>query len=234
MSVTLDRYMYFSVKFAGFPKELEPKCRYKIEISCSNQKLVASEFLAFTQACELRCHLDSVVQKVIQARLLIECSTTAYRSMMSIPKMVSEAQSTFGSNAFNDPTFSDFTFNVQGKEFKVHKAILAAASPVMHTLFRADFDEAHTSTCQVNQFDPDIFEALIRFIYCGKLPDDIDNMMEPLLEAALYYEVNALKEICAQVLLENLYIGNAVETYTTAHLYDLEQLMCDSWAIIKR
>jgi BTB/POZ domain len=93
----------------------------------------------------------------------------------------------------NDPQFSDFKFIVKGKEFKVHRNILAAASPVFTKLFTADMEEARTSECIVDDIEPEIFELLLRFIHKGKLIEIIGAVSVKLYEAAHYYQIAQLK-----------------------------------------
>lgn len=132
-----------------------------------------------------------------------------------------------------DPTFSDFTFNVQGKEFKLHKNILGAASSVMMQMFLTDLKEKKTNTCVIHAIKPEVFELLVRFIYCGEIPDNLVEFAMPLYEAAHYYEIDYLKEICVQDVHENLCAKNAVDIYEWAQPFDVVHLKADAWTIIK-
>jgi BTB/POZ domain len=102
------------------------------------------------------------------------------------------------SKMLDSPQFSDFKFIVKSKEFKVHRAVLAAASPVFAKMFTADMEEARSSKCNVDSIEPEIFEHLLRFIYGGKLPEVIGEVSMKLFEAAHYYDITQLKEICEQ------------------------------------
>ena len=134
----------------------------------------------------------------------------------------------------DDPTFSDFTFIVKGKEFKLHKIILAAASPVMRRMFTTSMEESRDNKCIVDDIKPDIFEYLVAFIYRHEVPENIAEVVKPLYEAAHYYQVDHLKEICEQCLLEEVSEQNALENLKWAELFDLKQLKIDAWQIIKR
>jgi BTB/POZ domain len=134
----------------------------------------------------------------------------------------------------NDPQFSDFKFIVKGKEFKVHRAILASASLVFTKLFTTDMEEALNSECIVKDIEPEIFEHLLRFIYGGELPDVIGDVSMKLFEAAHYYEIEQLKDICEQEIGLKVSVETAVDFYNWAYIYDVEDLKKSAWEIVKR
>jgi BTB/POZ domain len=133
-----------------------------------------------------------------------------------------------------NPKFSDFKFIVKGKEFKVHRAVLANASPVFDKLFTADMKESRSNQCIVKDIEPEIFQHLLQFVYGGKLPEDIAAVALKLFEAAHYYDIGGLKEICKQKLMEKLTTENAMEIYKWAWIYEGEILNTEAWKIIKR
>lgn len=138
------------------------------------------------------------------------------------------------SSLYGNTIFSDFTFIVKGTEFKVHKAILATSSAVMHRLFTADYHEKATGQCEVDHIEPNIFEALICFIYCRKIPDNLLKVACKLYEAAHYYDIQMLKNICLSEIQMNLSAENVLEAYDLSFLFDLTELKVAAWEIIKR
>ena len=134
----------------------------------------------------------------------------------------------------DDPTFSDFTFIVKGKEFKLHKNILAVASPVMRRMFTTNMEESRENKCSVDHIEPNIFEYLVKFIYGHEVPENIAEVVKPLYEAAHYYQIDHLKEICEVILLEDTSEENSLENLKWAELFDLKQLKLVAWEIIKR
>lgn len=46
-----------------------------------------------------------------------------------------------------DPSYTDITFCVEGQEFQLHKAVLAAASPVFDRMFRSNMQEGVILPC---------------------------------------------------------------------------------------
>lgn len=135
----------------------------------------------------------------------------------------------------NESKYSDFTFNVKGKEFKVHKNILAAASPVFDKLFSAKLSETRTNECIIKDIEPAIFQYLLSFIYSGELPGNLyeENISQKLFNAAHYYEIEKLVDVCKQVQNFKLSIDTAAETYEWAFTYELADIMMNAWNIIR-
>lgn len=134
----------------------------------------------------------------------------------------------------NDPTFSDFSFFVKEKEFKVHKNILAAASPVFMKMFTTEMEESRTNICRVEHIEPEVFEKLLECIYKGKLPDDFSVYAREIYAAADYYGLDRLKELCKTEAYERLTAANAVETFNWACRYNMDDLKVEAWEIVKR
>jgi speckle-type POZ protein len=73
---------------------------------------------------------------------------------------------------FNGMLFSDFTFNVRGREFQAHKAMLATRSRVFAAMFQHPTKENLSSLVVIEDTEPDVFYELLRFIYTGRVPLD--------------------------------------------------------------
>lgn len=135
-----------------------------------------------------------------------------------------------------DPSFADFTIIFCNQtEAKVHKAFLAAASPVFYKMFTTDMKESRTNTCKLDAtIDPAIFGHLMRFIYGGLLPIFTCNLAMKLYNIAHIYQVEPLKRICENEMPKFLEVTNVFELYKLAHRYELEDLKIKAWRIIKR
>lgn len=130
--------------------------------------------------------------------------------------------------------FSDFTFIVKEKKIKVHKAILAAASAVFLKLFTVDMEESRNCLCKIEAIEVDVFEHLLRFIYGGIIPQKLEDSWTALYDAAAYYEIEPLKQICLNALVLNLSTHNALMIFKWAHVYDLHCLIRKAWILVKR
>lgn len=134
----------------------------------------------------------------------------------------------------NDSTFSDFTFIVDEKEFKVHKTILAASSAVFYKMFTTNMKELQNNECVIDNMEPDIFKHLLNFIYGGKLPENLSEIAMSLYEASHQYEILSLMEICIQEIEETLSVATAESLYNWACKYEVEDLKIEAWNFIKR
>ena len=68
-------------------------------------------------------------------------------------------------------TESDVVFEVDGKEFQLHKAILRARSQVFAAMFQNDLKEANEGRVEIPDVSAEVFGQLLRYIYSGKIPD---------------------------------------------------------------
>lgn len=137
---------------------------------------------------------------------------------------------------FGDEKYADFTFIVGKKKFKVHKIVLALASEVFDKLFTSEMNEREKHQCTVSNISPNVFGYLLRFIYGRGLPNKTvmkANAME-LFEAAHFYGIKRLAEICSLESKTGLNKENALEYRKWATLYDLEELKMVASTIIER
>jgi BTB/POZ domain len=138
------------------------------------------------------------------------------------------------SNMLTDLKYSDFVFIVKGKEFKVHKNVLASASPVMDKMFSSEMEESRNQKCIIETIQPEIFDSFLHFVYHGKLPVNFTEVAKDLYEAAHYYQIDLLSEICKKEVQSQLAKENALELFHWSYTYDLEELKIRAWQIIKR
>jgi hypothetical protein len=129
--------------------------------------------------------------------------------------------------------FSDFKFFVGNRVFNVHRAILAAASPVFSKLFTSNMKEGISRQCVIKDIEPDIFQHLLRYIYERKFPENLSEVAMKLYEAAHYYQLDQLKEICDHHVHPNLSTETAVATFNWASKYGNDDLKMEAWKIIK-
>lgn len=98
--------------------------------------------------------------------------------------------------------FSDFTFALRGREFKVHKAILASRSEVFEAMFEHPFKENLTNRVEIEDIEPDVFHVLLRFIYTGQVSlAEMGTFAVGLYAAADKYMLNELKIACENHLV---------------------------------
>ena len=110
-----------------------------------------------------------------------------------------------------------------GKEFKAHKNILSARSPVFKAMFRHDTKEHKENRVQIADCNPDTVEEMLQFIYTGEAPR-LKEMAHSLFVIADKYQLERLKKMCEGALWEKLDVQNAVDTLLLAITHDLVEL----------
>ncbi|CRK90613.1 CLUMA_CG004315, isoform A [Clunio marinus] len=136
-----------------------------------------------------------------------EANDIVYFPEMRHAKLLQDIQSLTSSG-----TLSDFTFIVNGRRLEVHKAILAARSPVFERMFTGDFRESASKVQEIKDVSPDIFEEFLFFLYTGELRND-DTPFEDLIIIADRYQVTDLLKHCESKMLKNINGENAETIY---------------------
>ncbi|XP_041493785.1 speckle-type POZ protein-like [Microtus oregoni] len=119
--------------------------------------------------------------------------------------------------------FTDCCLVVAGQEFRAHKAILAARSPVFRAMFEHDMEESRTNRIEIHDLKPEVFKAMMNFIYTGKEPV-LHSMADAVLAAADKYCLERLKVMCESALCRDLSVENAAHTLLLADLHSSVQL----------
>ncbi|KAL9700587.1 hypothetical protein quinque_004028 [Culex quinquefasciatus] len=120
---------------------------------------------------------------------------------MKLPEIVSSSLSQDLETLVGDEQFGDVTMVVCGEKQLAHRNILAARSPVFAAMFSHPLKESVENCVVVEDVEPTVFKALLRYIYTDK----------------------ALKSLCRNNILEKLCPENAADTLKLADLHsDLE------------
>uniref|UniRef100_A0A8C5RXJ7 Speckle type BTB/POZ protein like n=1 Tax=Laticauda laticaudata TaxID=8630 RepID=A0A8C5RXJ7_LATLA len=136
-------------------------------------------------------------------------------------------------NLWETTRFTDCSFHIGGQEFKAHKSILAARSPVFNAMFEHEMEESKKNCVEINDVDPDVFKEMMRFIYTGKAPN-LEKMADSLLAAADKYALERLKIMCEEALCSNLSVENVADILILADLHSAEQLKAQAIDFINR
>ncbi len=122
-----------------------------------------------------------------------------------------------------DQKLTDVVLMVGTKEFRAHKAILAARSCVFAAMFEHNMKEKRLNKVVITDVTDDVLREMLRFIYTGKV-QNLPNMADTLLAAADKYDLERLKVMCEEALCANLTVENAAHILTLADLHNAEQL----------
>jgi speckle-type POZ protein len=121
---------------------------------------------------------------------------------------------------FEKMPLSDVTFNIRGRKFGAHKAILAMGSPVFAAMFQHPTKELQSGQVEVEDVDPDVFQEVLRYLYTGLTQSTTMDVMAPgLLAAAEKYLIDELKSRCETHLIRKMSAKNCLSllTLTTHH-----------------
>ncbi|RLN05006.1 hypothetical protein C2845_PM13G06470 [Panicum miliaceum] len=125
----------------------------------------------------------------------------------------------------------DITFSVGGQNIGAHKMVLAIRSPVFKAELYGPMREEGTEPIVVKDVQPDVFRALLHFMYTDALPplddleqDDHSEMIRHLLVAADRYAMERLKLMCQSILCENLSVKTVATTLAFADQHHCDML----------
>ncbi|TVU24140.1 hypothetical protein EJB05_26541, partial [Eragrostis curvula] len=123
---------------------------------------------------------------------------------------------------------ADVTFMVSGELFPAHRIVLAVRSSVFKAELFGHMKEKDMAYIQIDEMDPNVFRAMLHFIYTDALPeiDDRDNVAiaQHLIVAADRYDLEKLKIICTDILLSRADATNVVTTLVLAEQHGFTAL----------
>lgn len=118
---------------------------------------------------------------------------------------------------------TDLIIQVEDKEFKAHKSILMAHSPVFSAMFDNDMIEKKENRIRIEDVDSQVFHEFLKFIYSGSVTD-LDVDAAKLLPIAEKYQMDDLKHMCSTAMINNINVKNVAGTLISASLYGDDKL----------
>ena len=134
----------------------------------------------------------------------------------------------------NNERFCDVIVEVKGKEFKVHKAVLAASSPFFLTLLESNMRESneHLIKVELEEATASIMEDVLKYVYTGNVSVTEENAHN-LIATADYLLLPGLKSLACDFLKGILATENCVFNYYFAERYQCMNLMEECRELIK-
>ena len=117
------------------------------------------------------------------------------------------------------PSDYDVEIIVKGSTIKAHKIVLKANSGYFLGLFNSGMQESQTGKIEIHDFDADIIEKLVNFMYMGILVINSENVYS-LFQAADMYDVERARVFCCDFLTNSLSQDNCFELFESAKLYE--------------
>ena len=130
-------------------------------------------------------------------------------------------------------SFCDVTIVAKGKEFKAHKAVLAAASPFFLTLLTSDMKESKEQLIKIEleEATATVMEDVLKYVYTGNVLVTEDRAHN-LFATADYLLLPSLKTLAGNFLKEVVTINNCIFNYYFADKYQCLELKEKSCQVI--
>ena len=154
----------------------------------------------------------------------IKFSTDSVRFSHSEKKALRQFSELFDKQKNCDIQFCFKDADVE-KQIGGHVIILSTRSPVFAAMFENHMEESKTGRVIIEDICPNIFKQILQFIYSGRVCEPLtENTARSLCKAADKYDINDLKEECADFLLSCFRMENALDLMVWAHVYSVKQL----------
>ncbi|XP_031787002.1 ARMADILLO BTB ARABIDOPSIS PROTEIN 1 [Nasonia vitripennis] len=126
-------------------------------------------------------------------------------------------------NLLGTDEFCDATLiSNDDREFRIHPAILAAGSVVFKAIIlRLDLREKRDRIVRIEDADGTVLAETLRYIYSGKV-ENLKEIRTPLMAVARKYMLDGLMDMYVQPMKEGINVDNAVESFTLADLYQIQ------------
>ncbi|GFQ87331.1 speckle-type POZ protein-like B [Trichonephila clavata] len=113
-------------------------------------------------------------------------------------------------------SYTDVYLRCGSVSIPVHKKELSKCSPV----FASMFENITEDTIDIDYIDAPTLQAMLTYVYTGKIDNFTDALASDLLFAAHNYQLGQLKEVCSNHLKRNLNINNVIGIISIGDLID--------------
>ena len=133
----------------------------------------------------------------------------------------------------NNDSFCDVTIAVKDEEFKAHRAVLAAASPLFLALLTSDMKEGNEQLIKVDleEATESVMEDALKYLYTGNVTI-IEERAHNLLATANYLLLPGLKTMVSDFLEDRVTTQNCVFNYYFADKYECVELKAKCCEVI--
>ena len=162
----------------------------------------------YKQEAFLEEYLDSSRHITLETRIKICIQTPPEEHMTSSRRKFVDDIGSILSSGLD----TDFTLVCEDKEFPCHRAILRARSEVFARTLSHNMQENEESRFIVHDSNPLAVEILLKHLYSGAIPANLDHHTVEILQLAEFFQLEELREECRLSLVRNLSVENAVTT----------------------
>ena len=208
----------------------EKSIEFSTNIIKHDMKLGHRSFVGILQHDEL---IDKVNNLLANDSLQLFCELTILREQenkignnlkIAISPKSNDDKCIYFEKIYTDSRFHDVKLVTPcGRILEAHKNVLAARSAVFSAMFDHDFLENKTNVVDIPDIEYAILQEMLRYIYTNRVKN-FENLAGELLLASDKYQIDDLKEKCAEVLCENITIENAIDTLHLADKFNVDRL----------
>ena len=115
-------------------------------------------------------------------------------------------------------SFNDVTIIAKKQTIPCNKMVLSCYSKFFEKLFQTNFKEKHQNLFKIDDFDGQIIELIIDYIYSGSIKIENKNVMD-IISASDYLQLDALKQLCFEFLESEVTAENCLKVIRASILY---------------
>ncbi|KAF0892051.1 hypothetical protein E2562_013447 [Oryza meyeriana var. granulata] len=170
------------------------------------------EVLVVEDRLTIRCDIVVITQSCTQTtttevEAAATATATAMASFVDVPPAADPGKHIH--DLLSSTVATDVTFQVVKRRFTAHRSVLAIRSPVFLAEHKGKMKKRnYRRTVQIDGMEPEVFDALLSFIYTDSLPkmekQDELAIAQPLLIAAERYDLERLRLICEDKLCNHV------------------------------
>ncbi|ESO84521.1 hypothetical protein LOTGIDRAFT_131914, partial [Lottia gigantea] len=120
----------------------------------------------------------------------------------------------------------DIKLKCGNANFKAHREVLSAASDYFSAMFSHNMKEKEQDVIELKGISPAGISVILDYFYHGFVTIEPTNI-EDILEAARFFQVEWLVEVCCKFLVHHLGLDNYTEVLTLSDKYFLGDLRWD-------
>ena len=125
-----------------------------------------------------------------------------------------------------DHDFTDFNITIKEQVLHCHKLMLAAHSPVLKAMIKAQMTEARKREVTLDHIELEIMKIILDYMYIGQISFYTEQLMD-IINTCNYLQMNGLKERCAEQVPAILKPANVISWMQRGH--DLEMVEIKSY-----
>lgn len=127
----------------------------------------------------------------------------------------------------------DVTLSVGGREFALHRVVLAASCPYFAAMFHSGLSEADRDRIEIQGASAATVDQLLGFIYTGEILITRDNCQD-LLAASNMFRLVDVVQACCDFLHRELHPSNCVGIFRFAEMHACTNLKLEAKRFIER